>query len=1132
MADTSTDPGGAGAPQAAHAALTILAVDDDADVLRATQRILVEAGFQVLTGATAAEALELTQRHRPALVLLDVMLPDGNGVDAARQIKGDPALSDVFVILCSGVKTSADDQARGLAQGLADGYVTRPFSKPELLAQIDALLRIRETQRALRESEERFRALIEWTPEAIVVHRGGKLIYVNPAAITMFGATSAEDLVGKPILDLIHPDCHQIVLDRVEKALDTNVGAPPIELRYCKLDGTIIEAEVQGTPLVYDGEPAIHVALRDITARKRAQEALRESEERFRTMFVGSRDAMMTLAAPSWRFTAGNPAALEMFGAKDAAELTALGPWDVSPERQPDGSLSAGRSSEAIEAALREGSHFFEWTFRRVGGAEFPCTVLLTRIEIAGQTFVQSTVRDVTAQKQAEEALREREVIFRSIVEQAVDSVGLVDVASGRFIEFNDAACRNLGYSRDELAALGLADIDLQWPGEGMVQRLADLHAKGADAFETQHRRKDGEIRDVRVSAAVIEVAGRPCLAAIWSDITESKLAHEELARHRQRLEELVAARTDELRAANRVLAAGAADLARSRQNFDTFFNTIDDLLFVLDGDGNMIHVNETVCRRLGYTEDELLGRPVLDVHPPARRDEAGRVVAAMLAGEADFCPVPAVAKDGAEIPVETRVVPGVWDGRPALFAVTKDVSALRVSEDKFQRLFHRNPALMAVSSMPGRRFTEVNDAFLSTLGYAREEVLGHTTDELDLFVEPEQQRAVADQLEAQGRVNDCELKVRCKDGAILDGLFSGEIIESQGKQYFLTVMIDQTERRQAEEALRRREEQLASAVEGSGIGLWDWYPQTGEETFSERWAEIAGATLAELAPTSIETWRDLCHPDDLRRADELLEEHFAGHSGIYECETRMRHKDGHWVWALDRGKVSQWGSDGRPLRMTGTELDITDRKQAGDDLLESLATQQSITEGVIVALARSVEVRDPYTAGHQRRVSELATAMTLHMGLGGERAEGVRVGGMLHDVGKITIPAEILSKPGLLSLMEFGLIKGHAQSGFEILAAIRFPWPVAEMALQHHERPDGSGYPRGLEGEQILLEARILAVADVVEAMASHRPYRPALGLDAALAEVRSGAGVRYDADAVAACENVFAQGFVFSEA
>jgi len=210
---------------------------------------------------------------------------------------------------------------------------------------------------------------------------------------------------------------------------------------------------------------------------------------------------------------------------------------------------------------------------------------------------------------------------------------------------------------------------------------------------------------------------------------------------------------------------------------------------------------------------------------------------------------------------------------------------------------------------------------------------------------------------------------------------------------------------------------------------------------------------------------------------------------------------------------------------------DVSELKHAEQGLLESLTTQQSITQGVIAALARTVEVRDPYTAGHQRRVSELGAAIALRMGLGDECAEGVRVAGMLHDVGKITIPAEILSKPGRLTEMEFELIKGHSQAGFDILKTIHFPWLVAEMARQHHERQDGSGYPEGLSGEQILPEARILAVADVVEAMASHRPYRAALGIEVALDEVRSGAGTRYEATAVEACERVFEEGFAFTE-
>jgi PAS domain S-box-containing protein len=211
---------------------------------------------------------------------------------------------------------------------------------------------------------------------------------------------------------------------------------------------------------------------------------------------------------------------------------------------------------------------------------------------------------------------------------------------------------------------------------------------------------------------------------------------------------------------------------------------------------------------------------------------------------------------------------------------------------------------------------------------------------------------------------------------------------------------------------------------------------------------------------------------------------------------------------------------------------DITDLKHAEQRLIESVARQQAITDGTIATLARVIEARDPYTAGHVRRVSELAVAIAGFAGLDEDCTNGVRVAGMVHDVGKITIPADILAKPGRLSAGEFELIKEHSQAGFDILGAIDFPWPVAEIALQHHERLDGSGYPRGLGGKELLFEARILAVADVVEAMSSHRPYRPALGVEAALDEIRCGAGRLYDTRAVQACVELFAhRDFAFTQ-
>jgi len=179
--------------------------------------------------------------------------------------------------------------------------------------------------------------------------------------------------------------------------------------------------------------------------------------------------------------------------------------------------------------------------------------------------------------------------------------------------------------------------------------------------------------------------------------------------------------------------------------------------------------------------------------------------------------------------------------------------------------------------------------------------------------------------------------------------------------------------------------------------------------------------------------------------------------------------------------------------------------------------------EQSIETIADTVEARDPYTAGHQRRVAELATAIAQEMGLPEDQTHGIHLAAIIHDLGKIHVPAEILSKPGRLSEIEYALIKQHPQEGYDILKDVKFPWPIADIILQHHERLDGSGYPQGLKGDGILLEARIMAVADVVEAMSSHRPYRPGLGIDAALAEIIRMRGTYYDVQAVDACVALF---------
>ena len=239
-----------------------------------------------------------------------------------------------------------------------------------------------------------------------------------------------------------------------------------------------------------------------------------------------------------------------------------------------------------------------------------------------------------------------------------------------------------------------------------------------------------------------------------------------------------------------------------TRRNYETFFNTIDDFLFVLDDQGNVIHTNSTVVQRLGYTTEELTGKSVLMVHPSERRDEAGRIVSEMLAGTADFCPVPLITKTGDYIPVETRVRNGIWDGRPAIFGVSKDVSKIKLSEEKFSRAFHSNSSLMAITGSENGIFIDVNETFLKTLGYTRDEVIGKSSSELKLFSDSETRDTITEKLKQNIPVREVETEVTKKDGSLLVGLFSADYINIGNDLCLLTVLVDITERKLAEKML------------------------------------------------------------------------------------------------------------------------------------------------------------------------------------------------------------------------------------------------------------------------------------------------------------------------------------------
>jgi PAS domain S-box-containing protein len=324
------------------------------------------------------------------------------------------------------------------------------------------------------------------------------------------------------------------------------------------------------------------------------------------------------------------------------------------------------------------------------------------------------------------------------------------------------------------------------------------------------------------------------------------------------------------------------------------------------------------------------------------------------------------------------------------------------------------------------------------------------------------------------------------------------------------------TERKRAEEALARESyrNQIFLRNASDGVHILDADGNVVE--VSDSFCQMLGYSREELIDANVMLWDAQWSPQELKqRIAEML-----GKEGRSVFETRHRRRDGSF---LDVEVAAQGLElDGKPV-LFNSARDITERKRTEEEIrryVEQLKTAFMSTVEVVTTLS---EMRDPYTAGHERRVAEIAVAIGAELGFDAQRQEGLRVAGYLHDIGKITIPSEILSKPGKLTAIQFQLVRGHAQASYDVLKGVEFPWPVAEIALQHHERLDGSGYPQGLKGEAILLEARIMAVADVVEAMSSHRPYRPGLGIDQTLAEIERGRGTLYDANVADACLKLF---------
>lgn len=543
------------------------------------------------------------------------------------------------------------------------------------------------------------------------------------------------------------------------------------------------------------------------------------------------------------------------------------------------------------------------------------------------------------------------------------------------------------------------------------------------------------------------------------------------------------------------------------------------------------VWVGENVLRIAGYTPGEALHRDWWheNLHLEDRERSLAAVSAALAGADITSLEYRFRHKDGHYFWVldafqlvredngRISQIVGAWHDISAVKGLQE---SLRLSQERFRTMFEQAPLGIALIDSVDGHIHEVNSQFAAITGRPREQL---AKIDWQALTHPDDIPTVLENMALMdaGKVPGFTLKkrfTRPDDSVIWIKITAAPIRITDGSigSRHLWMIEDITESERMVRVLAEQEARFRALAEQSIVGIFTI--AAGNVVYmNPRAAEIFGYSVQEVVGKPA---RDFVAADDQEREEGNFRRWLTENAGPVQINFRGQRKDGSTVIVGVHGRTAQL--DGRTV-VIGVLQDITEKQRTEAAIRDYIARIEHMITGTVDAISTIVELRDPYTAGHERRVGTLSAAIAAEMGLDENVQRGLRIVAAVHDVGKIAVPAEILSKPGRLTPIEYEMVKTHAQQGYEVLRGIESPWPIAEVAHQHHERMDGSGYPRGLKGEEILLEARILAVADVVESMGSHRPYRPTLGIDKALEEIEKNAGKLYDPHVAAACLRLF---------
>ncbi len=591
---------------------------------------------------------------------------------------------------------------------------------------------------------------------------------------------------------------------------------------------------------------------------------------------------------------------------------TALGrsAEEVATLRIPD--MFAGEDiqtmREALMRAFEQGEASAEGDLVREDGHRTPYYITGRRIEWNNEQMLVGIGIDISERKRLEAEQHEQEVLTRTIFEQAAESIVLIDPETLGFVQFNDTACNTLGYTREEFSRLSILDLQIDMSPEDIAELVHQVNQTGIGDFENFHRHKDGHPIHFSIRNRVIKINGKSLWIAVWHDITQIRSLMNSLESEMER--------------------------------WNMLMDSSSDGIVIIDQDHRIIECNVRFAGMLGYPPEEMIGLHTWDYE--ANLSEADiRQRFSNLSNTHMTIETRHRRKDGSTYEAEVSLNGTRWNEQSLVFCVCRDITQRKQMENTLLQESELRKRIM--ESIPGIFLLFDSTGRIQAWNSEMERISQRTTADmasmevLDFFDDEDKMRMEGAIIEIFEHGNShIEAALLAKDGSSIQFYWTGLGISIDGQPLAIATAVDITERKLIENELAEQSRRLNDIIDGTHAGTWEWNLQTGEAIFNERWAEIFGYALDELSPFTTHTWERFVHPDDLKRANALLERHLAGKTDFYECEVRMKHRSGHWIWISDRGQLTRRDEQGRPLIMSGTHIDITERKEAEESLRAS----------------------------------------------------------------------------------------------------------------------------------------------------------------------------------------------------